>query len=260
MFVNSEIKIVLVNTTHSGNIGGVARAMKNMGLSDLVLVEPKMFPSEEATARAAGADDVLAGATVVATLSDAIADCELVFGTSARERHIPWPIMDPREMATIISAGKVKDSAKKIAVVFGREDRGLTNEELHLCQHHVCIPSVEGFSSLNIASAVQVIAYEIRMASLSTEQVAEPLQWGTKWDAPLANQEQLEMLFEHLEQTVLKTGFLDPQKPRQLMTRVRRLIMRALPDSIEVNILRGILTSVDKSIASNKKSSKKLEE
>jgi len=258
--VNSEIKIVLVNTTHSGNIGGVARAMKNMGLSDLVLVEPKMFPSEEATARAAGADDVLASATVVATLNDAIADCELVFGTSARERHIPWPIMDPREMGAIISAGKSQDSAKKIAVVFGREDRGLTNEELHLCQHHVCIPSVEGFSSLNIASAVQVIAYEIRMASLSTEQVAVPLQWGTKWDAPLANQEQLEMLFEHLEQTVLKTGFLDPQKPRQLMTRVRRLIMRALPDSIEVNILRGILTSVDKSIASNKKSSKTLGE
>jgi len=260
MFVNSEIKIVLVNTTHSGNIGGVARAMKNMGLSDLVLVEPKVFPSEEATARAAGANDVLANASVVATLSDAIADCELVFGTSARERHIPWPIMDPREMASIISTGKSKDSGKKIAVVFGREDRGLTNEELHLCQHHVCIPSVEGFSSLNIASAVQVIAYEIRMASLCVEQVEEPLQWGTKWDAPLANQEQLEMLFDHLEQTVLKTGFLDPQKPRQLMTRVRRLIMRALPDSIEVNILRGILTSVDKSIASNVKSSKELGE
>jgi len=247
--VNSDIKIVLVNTTHSGNIGGVARAMKNMGLSELVLVDPKRFPCEEASARAAGADDVLINAKKVSSLSEAIADCELVFATSARERHIPWPIMDPREMASVITSAKSKDNHKKIAVVFGREDRGLTNEELHLCQHHVCIPSVQGFSSLNIASAVQVIAYEIRMASLTGEESVKLPQWGTKWDAPLANQDQLERLFEHLEKTVLKTGFLDPQKPRQLLTRVRRLIMRALPDSIEVNILRGILTSVDKSIA-----------
>ncbi|NQZ29635.1 MAG: RNA methyltransferase [Oceanospirillaceae bacterium] len=254
----TEIKIVLVNTTHSGNIGAVARAMKNMGMTDLVLVDPKSFPSEEASARAAGADDVLSQATRVASLQEAIKDCELVFATSARARHIPWPIMDPREMAAVVGEAKKANPSKKLAIVFGREDRGLTNDELHLCQHHVCIPSVEAFSSLNIGSAVQVIAYELRMSFLAQNALPSP-QWGTKWDAPLATQDQLDLLFSHLEQTVLKTGFLDPQKPRQLMTRVRRLIMRALPDSIEVNILRGILTSVDKSIKNISQSKKELD-
>lgn len=246
----SNIKIVLVNTTHSGNIGGVARAMKNMGLCDLVLVEPKSFPSDEASARAAGADDLLSTAVVVSSLQDAIADCELVFATSARERHIPWPILDPREMSGVVQQAKKADLEKSIAVVFGREDRGLTNEELHLCQHHVCIPSVEGFSSLNIAAAVQVIAYELRVAFLQSQtkkELSSP-QWGTSWDAPLATQQDLEMMFAHFEATMTKTEFLDPENPRQLMTRLRRLLMRALPDKIEVNILRGMLTSVSKKI------------
>lgn len=244
MFTN--IKIVLVHTTHSGNIGGVARAMKNMGLNELVLVEPRDFPSDEAIARASGADDVLENARQVKTLEEAIADCELVFATSARQRSIPWPIMDPREMACSIKEAKSRDSQKNIAVVFGREDRGLTNEELHLCQHHVCIPSAAQFSSLNIASAVQVIAYEMRMAALQMlEQEAAP-QWGTPWDAPLASQADLERMFEHFEKTMVETGFLDPQNPRQLMTRLRRLLMRSLPDAIEVNILRGMLTSIAK--------------
>ncbi len=247
--VRENIKIILVNTTHSGNIGGVARAMKNMGLADLVLVAPKKFPSDDATARAAGADDVLAAAQVVESLEEAVADCELVFATSARERHIPWPIMDPREMGRVIFGLDANQATKNIAIVFGREDRGLTNEELHLCQYHVCIPSVEKFSSLNIASAVQVIAYEIRMASLqknSAEGVGSGPQWGTNWDAELASQQELELMFKHFEKTMQATGFLDPENPRQLMTRVRRLIMRALPDKIEVNILRGMLTSIAK--------------
>ena len=141
--------------------------MKNMGLGQLVLVEPKQFPSEEASARAAGADDVLSSAIVVASLEEAIADCEIVFATSARERHIPWPIMDPREMGAVVAKAAASEQGKKLAVVFGREDRGLTNDELHLCQHHVCIPTAANFSSLNIASAVQVIAYEIKMSLLS---------------------------------------------------------------------------------------------
>ncbi|MEM5530271.1 RNA methyltransferase [Gammaproteobacteria bacterium AS21] len=244
-----NIKIVLVNTTHSGNIGAVARAMKNMGLKDLVLVEPKSFPGDEGLARAAGADDVLNSATIVATLNEAIADCELVFATSARERHIPWPIMDPREMASVVAQSKAANGKKTIAVVFGREDRGLTNEELHLCQHHVCIPSVQEFSSLNIGAAVQVIAYEMRMAFLQGCASEVSPQWGTKWDVDLASQQELDLLFEHFEQSMVETGFLDPQNPRQLMTRLRRLIMRALPDKIEVNILRGMLTSIKKSIS-----------
>jgi len=250
--VQADIKIVLVNTTHSGNIGGVARAMKNMGLADLVLVAPKSFPSDEASARAAGADDILSAATLVDSLQQAIAGCRLVFATSARERHIPWPIMDPREMAAVISTVDKDAGSGAVAIVFGREDRGLTNEELHLCQHHVCIPSVSGFSSLNIAAAVQVIAYEIRMASL-TDVSAQAPQWGTSWDVPLAEQQELELMFEHFESTMVKTGFLDPENPRQFMTRLRRLIMRALPDKIEVNILRGMLTSITKTIGSTKK-------
>ncbi|MFT5707419.1 MAG: tRNA (cytidine32/uridine32-2'-O)-methyltransferase [Oceanospirillaceae bacterium] len=244
----TNIKIVLVETTHSGNIGGVARAMKNMGMQDLVLVAPKFFPSDDATARAAGASDILESATIVDTLSSAIADCELVFATSARERHIPWPIMDPREMASVVKSAKHADHNKQIAIVFGREDRGLTNEELHLCQYHVCIPSITEFSSLNIAAAVQVIVYELRMSSITTESGGLP-QWGTQWDAPLADQQELELMFEHLEATMTKTGFLDPQNPRQFMTRFRRLLMRALPDKIEVNIIRGMLTSVTKYIS-----------
>ncbi len=246
----TNIKIVLVNTTHSGNIGGVARAMKNMGLSNLVLVEPKSFPSDEASARAAGADDLLTSAIVVSSLQEAVADCELVFGTSARERHIPWPILDPREMSGVVQQAKKADDEKTIAVVFGREDRGLTNEELHLCQHHVCIPSVQEFSSLNIAAAVQVIAYELRVAFLKMEDLKslDAPKWGTSWDAPLATQQELELMFEHFESTMTKTEFLDPDNPRQLMTRLRRLLMRALPDKIEVNILRGMLTSISKKI------------
>jgi tRNA (cytidine32/uridine32-2'-O)-methyltransferase len=251
--VQIEIKIVLVNTTHSGNIGGVARAMKNMGLAQLVLVSPKQFPSDDASARAAGADDVLSSAAVVASLEEAIADCELVFATSARERHIPWPIMDPREMgaaiASVAKSAEKQQQSKHIAVVFGREDRGLTNDELHLCQHHVCIPSVEGFSSLNIASAVQVIAYEIRLSLMSLvakKPIVQTLRWGVNWDADLATQKELQLLFEHFESSLIKTGFLVPSNPRQLMTRIRRLILRALPDKIEVNILRGMLTSMSK--------------
>ena len=240
----------MVNTTHSGNIGGVARAMKNMGLNNLVLVEPKSFPSDDASARAAGADDILNSAAIVKSLQDAIEDCELVFATSARERHIPWPILDPRQMSGIVKEAKHADSEKNIAIVFGREDRGLTNEELHLCQHHVCIPSVDEFSSLNIAAAVQVIAYELRVAYLQmlNEGSENAPQWGTSWDVPLATQQELELMFEHFETTMSNTGFLDPQNPRQLMTRLRRLLMRALPDKIEVNILRGMLTSISKKI------------
>lgn len=246
----NDIKIVLVNTTHSGNIGGVARAMKNMGLSNLVLVEPKKFPDDEAIARASGAEDILDQAVVVSTLQEAIADDHMVFATSARSRHIPWPIMDPREMAALV--GDVSESAPssaKIAIVFGREDRGLTNDELHLCQYHVCIPSVEAFSSLNIASAVQVIVYELRMMQIGLAKKEESPQWGVSWDVELATQQEVELMFQHLEQTMVDTGFLDRDNPRQLMSRLRRLLLRAVPDKIEVNILRGILTSVSKVIS-----------
>lgn len=173
--MSAEIRIVLVNTSHPGNIGGVARAMKNMKFSQLHLVAPKKFPHVEADSRASGATDILENAVVHETLEQAIADCHFVVGTSARGRHIPWPVVDPRELSSIVQGA----GDKKIAVVFGREDRGLTNEELHLCHHHVHIPSNPDFSSLNLAAAVQVITYELRMADLYAEQVEQQKpQWG----------------------------------------------------------------------------------
>ncbi|MBV0934090.1 RNA methyltransferase [Marinobacterium weihaiense] len=242
--MSDHIRIVLVNTTHPGNIGGVARAMKNMGLSDLCLVSPKLFPHPDAEARSSGATDLLASARVVDSLDEAIADCELVFGTSARERHIPWPLVDPRELAAIAAPLKGKS---RVAILFGREDRGLTNEELQRCHHHVHIPAVESFSSLNIAAAVQVITYELRMAEVAAEAGSKP-QWGTDWDIELAEHRELELLFEHLERTLIGIDFLDPDNPRQLMPRLRRLLQRAVPDKVEVNVLRGILKAVERKV------------
>lgn len=242
--MSDHIRIVLVNTTHPGNIGGVARAMKNMGLHDLCLVSPKCFPHPDADARASGATDLLEQATVVESLDEAIADCELVFGTSARERHIPWPLVNPRELAAI--AAPLKGKAR-VAILFGREDRGLTNEELQRCHHHVHIPAVDTFSSLNIAAAVQVITYELRMAEVAEQQAARP-QWGTEWDIELADQREVELMFEHLERTLVKIEFLDPDNPRQLMPRLRRLFQRAVPDKVEINVLRGILKAMERKL------------
>lgn len=233
-----KVRIVLVNTSHPGNIGAAARAMKNMGLADLYLVAPKVFPSDEAISRASGATDILDNAVVVETLEDAIADCQLVIGTSARERHIPWPLVDPRQAANM-----VYDEQLEAAFVFGREDRGLTNEELQRCHYHVHIPSVETFSSLNLGAAVQVIAYELRMKSLM---MADSPVVTSKWDVPAASVEQLDFLLEHLERVLTDTEFLDPKAPRKVMTRFRRLYQRAQLDQQEVGMLRGMLTAVEK--------------
>jgi len=243
-----QTRIVLVNTTHPGNIGAVARAMKNMGLSDLCLVAPKFFPHPDAFARSSGAADVLESANVVETLEQALEDCHLVVGTSARGRHIPWPLMSPRQMASVATTLQPQS---RLAVVFGREDRGLTNEELQLCHHHVHIPTNESFSSLNIAAAVQVITYELRMAMLDLHKAEIP-QWGVAWDIDLAESRELELLFDHLEKTLVDIDFLDPDNPRQLMNRLRRMILRAVPDKVEVNVLRGILTKVECLAASGK--------
>jgi tRNA (cytidine32/uridine32-2'-O)-methyltransferase len=236
--MNSKVRIVLVNTSHPGNIGGAARAMKNMGLDRLYLVSPKVFPSEEAVSRSSGAVDLLESAVVVETLEEAVADCQLVIGTSARERHIPWPLVDPRQAADL-----VYEEALETALVFGREDRGLTNEELQRCHYHVHIPSVDSFSSLNLAAAVQVLCYELRMKSLLMVN-DKPVQ--TKWDVPAATAEQVDYMLEHLEKVMLLTEFLDPNTPRQVMTRFRRLFQRAQLDQHEIGMLRGVLTSVEK--------------
>lgn len=240
----SNIRIVLVNTTLPANIGATARAMKTMGLSDLCLVEPKVFPSGEATALASGASDVLATARVVASLEEAVADCTLVVGTSARSRTIPWPLMDARQAG---EAARLESEASKVAIVFGREDRGLTNEELQRCNYHVCIPTDDVYGVLNVAAAVQVIAYEIRMAHLQAvpEVVPEdnrmPVQF-IRWDKPLVPHGDMEQFYAHFEQMLVDTGFLEPDNPRQLPARARRLFGRIRLDRIEYNMWRGIFT------------------
>ena len=234
-----NIRVVLVGTSHPGNIGGVARALKNMCLSDLVLVAPEAeFPSGKARARASSALDVLDQARVVDDLEAAIADCQLVVGASARLRSIPWPLVDARE------AGKnlVEQSAQgKVAVVFGRENAGLTNEELERCHQLVHIPANEEYSSLNIAAAVQVLTYEVHMAM--REHNNETLHVSN--DYPMATSEEMEGLYAHFEQSLETIGFYDPKTPRQLMRRLRRLFNRAQLDTMEMNIMRGILAAAE---------------
>lgn len=240
-----NIRIVLVHTTHPGNIGAAARAMKNMGLSELYLVAPRQYPCDEALHRAANAVDVLQRASVVETFDEAIADCGLVIGSSARERAIPWPLLDARQAC----AQAHREAARhKVALVFGREDRGLTNEELQKCQLHIHIPSNPEYSSLNVAMAVQVIAYELRMAHLAGDvpgdaPVDAPVDAMAGWDFPFAPAADIERFYDHLEETLGEMGFLKADAPKQTAARLRRLFQRTRLDAMEINMLRGILTS-----------------
>lgn len=237
-----SIRIVLVNTSHTGNIGSVARAMKTMGLSELTLVDPVNAPDSHASALAAGATDILANATTVDTLQEAIADCELVLATSARNRTLDWPLLGPRDAAAKVLAEAPKH---KVALVFGRENNGLTNEELQLSQYHLHIPTNPDYGSLNLAMAVQTVCYELRMQFLEAEENAQRYSHsGEVADYPRG--EQLEQFYQHLEQTLYDTGFIVKQHPGQVMTKLRRLFNRARPEESEINILRGILASVGK--------------
>lgn len=233
----NKIRIVLVNTSHPGNIGAAARAMKTMGLQNLYLVAPKTYPHVNANEMASGALDVLGKAIVVETLDEALADCGLVVGTSARDRSLPWPQLLPRDFA---EKARTETQMTHVAVLFGREQSGLTNEELHRCHFHVAIPSNPDYSSLNIASAVQVIAYELRLASLG------PQPAEMEWDYPYADAAGMAGFYEHLERVLVELDFLNPKAPRQLMPRLQRLFNRARPDVMEMNILRGILGAVEK--------------
>lgn len=338
--MNISTRIILVNTTLPANIGSAARAMKTMGLADLVLVAPKQFPHADATALASGASDILASARIVATLEEAIADCQLVFGTSARNRTINIAQVDAREAGRI--AQQQGASGAKVAFVFGREDRGLTNEELQLCHGHVFIPTDSEYGVLNVAAAVQVLCYETRMAHLealedghdpvrdrresipggsrapsmahdvapvvmpilqhqqtpsastnaaagdagtfgsersegvdeslagtlrATDGAQEPAgpdlrrsRTGTHprpqadlvqmpmtfvpWDEELVSAEDMAGFYAHCEQTLVAVGFLDPDNPRQIMTRLRRLYGRTRLDRPEYNLLRGFFKRV----------------
>ena len=236
----NSVKVVLVGTTHPGNIGATARAMKNMGILDLALVEPKEFPSDVATFRSKAAKDILEKASVHRSLAEAIFECELVVGTSARGRTVPWPVLNPRE-----AAKEMHKSSRngKVAIVFGREDRGLTNEELGLCNFHVHIPSDPEYSSLNLSQAVQILAYEIRLSYLQDQNVNKDY-----WDVDLANNEQTERLINHMDELMQEVDFYDVENPRKLLVRVRRFFKRSKIDVMEANIFRGLFATIQKKL------------
>jgi TrmH family RNA methyltransferase len=231
----SNIRIVLVGTTHAGNIGAAARAMKVMGLERLVLVAPRAnFPSGEATARASHADDILADARIVDTFMEAIADCPLVLGTSGKLWSLPQPAVDPRAAAAraVTEAGQ-----HRVALVFGREKTGLHIDEIKHCHRLVSIPTSEAYGSLNLAQAVQILAYEIHLAAIGGGPGETP---PSDWRP--VEPERLEVFFKRLEDALLAIRFLNPRQPRRLMRRLRRLYLRARPDENELNILNGIVS------------------
>lgn len=230
-----RIRIVLVHPQHPGNIGSAARVMKNMGLMHLRLVQPRLFPDKEATTMASGADDVLEQAEVFDDLDAALADCTYVAGTSARPRYLSQPVFTPREWTA-----QLPDQGR-IALLFGRERVGLLNEEIQRCQQLIAIPTNPSYASLNLASAVQVLAYELRLAD--DDRIVRPVE-----HVPV-DQAQMQYFYTHLEQVLTQIRFLDPENPRLLMQRMRLLYDRAAPDHNEMNILRGILKQTEFQLA-----------
>lgn len=237
------IRIVLVATSHPGNIGSTARAMKNMGLQRLYLVSPKSFPDPHAAELAAGADDVLQQAIVTESLAEALKGCQLVLATSARPRDISLPGLTPAESATLVSG---MSDQSEIAFVFGREHAGLTNDELLHCHYHVNIPSNPAFSSLNLSQAVQVISYELRMKLLAPVADVETGQDSS------ATVDEVEQFYAHLREVLVEINFLKPSNPKRLFQRIRRLFNRTKLEHLEVNILRGILTHIQSAILSRR--------
>ncbi len=233
-----NVKIVLIETSHPGNIGATARAMKTMGLSQLTLVKPKLFPDPEASARASGADDVLQQATVCGSLDEALVGCEWVIGTSVRDRELPALLLDSREVGRMVA----KRPLSLGAIVFGSERVGLTNEQLHHCHYHVKIPVNPVYGSLNLASAVQIICYEMRMAHM------ERLEKEQHEYEPLAKNEDMSQFYEHLENVLWQVDFLKKHQSHKSMLRLKRLFNRAQVEQREVNILRGILTAVESTL------------
>lgn len=236
-------KIVMVGPQHPGNIGAAARAMKVMGLTNLVLVAPERHPGSEARARASGAEDVLDAAHVCTTLEEAVSDCVLAIATSARQRRTRWPLTDVRQAAQRAVATSAQGP---VALVFGRERAGLYNTELDICQLHMQIPANPDYSSLNLAAAVQVAAYEMRMAS------GQPDQLPISERQPVSVQD-MEGLYRHWHDVLVASGFLNPSEPGILMRRLRRLFNRAAPDRVETNILRGALRALDPRALPNRK-------
>ena len=237
--LNEFVQIVLVETSHPGNIGSVARAMKNMGLSRLMLINPKKFPHDEATALAGNAGDVLEKAKIFGSIKEAVKNSKIIFATSARERTIEWPVASAKDAAQEIN--QLAAEGLEVSILFGREDRGLTNEELQLSNKHLIIPAHPEYPVLNIAMSTQVVCYEIYQASQH-----EPI--GPWQDFPEYSAEELTHLIEHFNETVFNLKLIDPANPKQILTRMERMFRRLYPDQMEGNFLRGFLKAVNKQI------------
>ena len=244
-----DLRVVLVEPSHPGNIGGTARAMKTMGFTDLALVRPKRFPDPQAEWRAAGATDVLWAAEVFDSLDEAVADCGVIAGTSARHRRIPLPVDSAAGFAAQVAREGV--GGKPFAVLFGREDSGLTNDELERCNRHLVIPANQAYPSLNLAMAVQVVCYELHQALFES-----PDAEIQRWDRRLASGGEMASFYAHLEKVLVDIDFEDPAAPRRTMTRLRRLFGRVDADETEVAILRGILSHVERATRASPKGAK----
>jgi tRNA (cytidine32/uridine32-2'-O)-methyltransferase len=234
-----NIKIVMVGTTHPGNIGAAARAMANMCFTHLTLVDPQCPVGDVAYGRASGANAILDNRETCEDMAQAIADCNCVIAVSARHRSLPWPELSPPELADKLVD---MDDTTRTALVFGREHSGLSNDEIQLCNYMVCIPTNPDFSSLNVASAVQVLCYEIFQRQVNAPRFVKPPE---AHDMPAANAE-VEGYFEHLQNVLHMSGYLDPQRPGMIMQRLRRLYLRSELTRNEINILRGMLTAIEK--------------
>lgn len=233
------INIVLVETSHPGNIGSVARAMKTMGLSRLSLVNPRKYPSPEAEALSGNAEDVLANATVYSSIEEAIKDSTFVYATSSRNRTVQWPTVNAEEGASIICDQIHSD--KEISILFGREDRGLTNEELQLANTHIEIPANPEYPVLNLAMSAQIVAYEILKASTNTE--------SREWqDYPEVDSENLQMLIDHFIETAVSIDVIRKDRPKKIISRIKRMFTRLHPDEMETSFMRGFLSAINKKI------------
>ena len=237
--LNEFVQIVLIETSHPGNIGSVARAMKNMGLSRLALINPKKFPHDEATALAGNAGDVLDKAQVFSSIEEAVKNSKIIFATSARERTIEWPVASAKDAAQEINQLAAENI--EVSILFGREDRGLTNEELQLSNKHLIIPADPEYPVLNIAMSTQVVCYELYQASHN-----EPI--GPWQDFPEYTSQELQHLIDHFNETVFKLDLIDPKNPKQILTRMERMFRRLYPDQMEGNFLRGFLKAVNNQI------------
>ncbi|MDP0587694.1 MAG: tRNA (cytosine(32)/uridine(32)-2'-O)-methyltransferase TrmJ [Candidatus Endonucleobacter bathymodioli] len=243
----NNIRIILINTYHPGNIGSTARAMKTMGLNNLYLVAPQNFPAVDAKRMAAGAQDTLANARVVSTFDESITDCSLVIGTSARSRNMPIPMLEPISCAEKL----INESAhSQVALAFGQETMGMSNEDLLKCHYHVTVPANPEYPVMNISASAQILCYEIYQAhnrllhsshSLSSTDNTESTEIK-----PFPQIEQMELFYEDLENTLKDIGFIIRQHPGLAMTRLRRFFNRARPEIKELKMLRGILKAIQR--------------